>query len=74
MRVSVKVRAKAKQNKIAVQEDGSLKAYVTAAPEKGKANLAVAALISEHYSCRKTDVVLVHGATSPEKVFHIPDR
>lgn len=67
--LSVKVTPKAKQNKIVVQENDLLKIYVTAAPEKGAANLAVVALLSEHFHIAKNRIVLLRGAASRNKEF-----
>lgn len=67
--LTVKVTPKAKQNKIAGWENNVLKIYVTAAPEKGQANLAAVALLSEHFHIAKNRIILLRGATSRNKEF-----
>ena len=48
-----------------------LKVRVTAAPEKGKANKAVTALIAAHLGLPKAAVTLVSGNTSQQKLVEI---
>ena len=56
----VKVTTKASQN-IVKEENGRLKAYVTAAPEKGKANKALVGLLSAHFKVKKKDIRIIRG-------------
>jgi uncharacterized protein YggU (UPF0235/DUF167 family) len=44
---------------------------VTAAPEDGKANAAVAALLAQALGVAKSRLTLLRGATSREKVFRL---
>jgi uncharacterized protein YggU (UPF0235/DUF167 family) len=48
-----------------------LKVTVTAAPEKGKANEAIVALLADRLGLRKSDITLVRGATDSNKQFLI---
>ena len=50
-------------------KDGMLKVCVTQAPEKGKANRAVAELLTRKLGLRKSQIELVSGETSREKRF-----
>lgn len=68
---SVKVQPKASANGILGEHDGALKVSVTAAPEKGKANAAVIALVSKHLGLPKSAVEIVHGETSRLKTLRI---
>jgi len=43
------------------------------APEKGKANKALIAVLSEGLSLKKSQIELISGATSPQKRFLIRD-
>ncbi len=47
----VKARPAGKKNAITGEHDGALKVTVTAAPEKGKANAAIVALLAEQLAC-----------------------
>ena len=71
--VVVPVRAKpaARKNAIDGVHDGAVRVFVTAAPEKGKANKAIADLLAKTLGFRKSDVRLLSGETSAQKKFLI---
>ncbi|NBB48360.1 DUF167 domain-containing protein [Rhizobium sp. CRIBSB] len=48
-----------------------LKARVTAVPEKGKANKALAALLSKTLTIPKTAITVVSGETARQKILRI---
>ena len=48
-----------------------LKASVTAAPEKGKANKALISLLSAHYSIPKSALIIVQGETGRMKTIFV---
>ncbi|MBB3594472.1 hypothetical protein FHX08_004876 [Rhizobium sp. BK529] len=58
-----------------IESDGEggmlLKARVTAAPEKGKANKALIALIAKSLGIAKSSVELISGDTSRNKILRI---
>ncbi|MBT6253691.1 DUF167 domain-containing protein [Candidatus Uhrbacteria bacterium] len=51
--------------------DGTLKVRIHAAPEKGKANVELVKVLAEHYGVRKSEVDVVRGHTSRQKVVEI---
>lgn len=51
--------------------EGVIRANVTAAPEDGKANAAVAELLAEALGVAKSRLVLTRGATARDKVFRL---
>ena len=51
--------------------DGMLKVKVAAAPEKGKANAALAAFLAKQLGIRKNAVTIVSGQTSPVKQIEV---
>lgn len=56
----------------ALERDGAvIRAHVTAAPEDGKANAAVAALLADALGVAKSRLVLLRGATARDKVFRL---
>jgi uncharacterized protein (TIGR00251 family) len=69
--VPVRAAAGARRNAILGTRQGMLRVAVTAAPEKGKANRAIVALLSEVFGVTKSAVQLVSGETSPQKRFLI---
>ena len=76
VRVRLKVTPKAKRNQIGGlldEPDGgkALKISVTAAPEDGKANAAVAALLAQEWGVAKSAISVVAGATDRRKLVEI---
>ncbi|MGA2603217.1 MAG: DUF167 domain-containing protein [Verrucomicrobiia bacterium] len=69
--LSVRVTPRAKQNRVQPQEDGSLKVYVTAPPEDGRANEAVVQVIADWLGVKRRDVEIVRGATSRNKIVRV---
>lgn len=69
----VRVRAGARRNDLAGEQDGALKVMVTQAPEKGKANKAVLELLSRRLGVRKSQLRLLAGETSPQKKILVED-
>lgn len=61
----------AKRDALAGQHDGSLKISVTAPPDKGKANAAIIALLSDLLHLPKSNITLLSGETSRQKKFCI---
>jgi uncharacterized protein len=68
VRVAVKVVPGARRERIAGWLGGTLKVAVTAPPERGRANRAVADLLERTLGVA---VRLVEGARSPRKVFEV---
>lgn len=66
-RLDLKVSPKAARNAVTGWMGEVLKVSVTAAPEKGKANQAVEALLAEALGLAKSAVKVVAGQTSKQK-------
>lgn len=60
---------RARCNVLEVQEDGTLRAHVTAPPEDGRANAAVQALLAGALGVAPSRLRLLRGATARDKVF-----
>ena len=56
-----------------VLDEGGYRASVTAPPEDGKANAAVAELLARALGVAKSRLVLLRGATSRDKLFRLDD-
>ncbi|MBL6706795.1 MAG: DUF167 domain-containing protein [Planctomycetaceae bacterium] len=69
IQLPVKAQAGARVNGITGQHDGALKVSVTQAPEKLKANKALAKVIAAALRLKNSQVELSSGATSPAKMF-----
>ena len=76
VRVRLKVTSKAKREQIGGlldEPDGgkALKVAVTAAPEDGKANAALIALLAKEWGVAKSAISVVSGATDRRKLVEI---
>ena len=69
--VKVRVQPKASRGAVLGEHNGALKVAVTAAPEKGKANKAVIEVLAKALGAAKSDMALIAGTTSRDKVFAI---
>ncbi len=58
---------------VARMEDETLRIKVHAAPEKGEANKELIDYLSKELKLPKKEVLLLKGASSRLKTFHIPD-
>jgi uncharacterized protein (TIGR00251 family) len=70
MKLEVKVFPKASRDEL-IKKNGILKAYVKAAPDKGKANKALIELIAKEYRVKKSSVRVVAGEKSRNKVIEV---
>lgn len=68
--LAVRVMPKASAERIVV-EGGTVRVYVTAPPDKGKANKAVIALVAKALELPKSSIELVRGETSRDKLLRI---
>ena len=68
--LAVRATPKAAAERIAVAE-GQVRVWVTAPPDKGKANKAVTALVAKALGVPKSAVVLVRGETAREKMLRV---
>jgi len=67
----VKVVPGASRTRFLGEWEGRARIAVAAAPEKGKANAALAVFLAKLLSVRKRDVIVVAGHTSPLKTIKI---
>ena len=69
MRISVRVKPGTKgATRLEQQEDGSYVAFLHARAHDGEANAALLELISDEFHIAKTQVIIVSGAKSRQKV------
>lgn len=68
----VHVQPKARANAVKGWHGAALRVSVTAAPEGGKANRAVIALLAETFDVARSSINLVRGAASRDKWFRMP--
>jgi len=68
---AIRVQPRSKRNAVIAQPDGTLKVYVTAPPEHGRANDAVAEIMAERLGVKRRQVEIISGATSRNKVVRV---
>lgn len=73
MKVSIKVIPSAKVEQIQPALDGSLKVWLRARPKEGEANKALVKLLSGYYKVSKSQVCIVSGLTSRNKIVEIDE-
>lgn len=71
MKISVIAHPNSKKARIEKDLLGNLHAHVSQTPLEGKANKAIIESLAEYFKVRKSDVVLVSGEKSKNKVFEI---
>jgi len=71
MKIFVKVRPKAREEKVEKIDDINFKVKVTQPPEKGKANLAVVRALADYFNVNQSNVQIVSGSTSKLKIIEI---
>lgn len=71
MKISVKVKAGAKQEKIEKHSPDEYSVWVREPAKEGKANDAVRKALAEHFGVAQWRVELVSGFSSKSKVFEI---
>lgn len=70
-RLRLRVSPKAASNRLVGWHGEALKLRVTAAPERGKANDAVIALLAEALALPRQAIALVQGETAQDKIVEI---
>ena len=65
------MRPRSRHKAVDVSEDGTLRVYVTAPPERGKANEAAVALMADRLGVAKGRVRIVRGQRARTKVLFI---
>jgi uncharacterized protein (TIGR00251 family) len=65
----VRAQPGARRSGVLGEHDGALRVAVTSAADKGKANRAIAKLLSESFGIPQSAVELIAGATSRQKRF-----
>jgi len=70
LRIKIRLQPKAKREKI-IMSQNELKIYVTVPPVDNKANRACIGVLASFFKVPKSNITLVHGARSKEKIFDI---
>ena len=70
MKISVKVKPRARVEKVE-EKDGGLVVFVKAEAKEGKANEAAVKVLADYFGVARSRVRLVSGARSKTKLFEI---
>lgn len=73
MRLSIKVIANAKENKILEESEGKFKVYLREKAINGRANKALIELLSDFFGTKKSRIRIVRGLKSREKIVELFD-
>lgn len=68
---TIRVTPKASSNRIKTEDDGSIRVYVTTAPEDGKANKKVIEVLAKELKIAKSRIAIIKGETSRDKTIVI---
>ena len=71
VRLRLRVSAGASRRRVLGVHGGALKLSVKAPPERGRANKDVLALVAETFGLAPSDVEILSGETSPDKVVRL---
>ena len=71
MLIKIKVIPKAKLNKIEKISDTEYRLWVTASPDKGKANQAVIETLADELGVAKSKIEIITGLTNREKLIKV---
>jgi len=71
MKIFVKVKPRAEEEKVEKIDDINFKVQVTQPPEKGKANMAVVKALAGYFNVNRSNVQIVSGSSSKLKVIKI---
>jgi uncharacterized protein (TIGR00251 family) len=71
MKISVKVKPNARQEKIEKVNESHFLIRVKEKPQEGKANKAVIKVLAEYFGVPQSQIVLLKGQSSREKIFEI---
>jgi len=68
---NIRVIPRARVNSITADTDGTLRVHTTTAPTDGKANDAVIRALSEYWKIPRSQIRIIRGQTSHNKVVEI---
>jgi uncharacterized protein (TIGR00251 family) len=71
MKIFIKTKPSAKQEKIEKIGEKSFEVFVKAPAKNGKANEAVIRILAKHFSVTKSSIKIIAGATARQKIVEI---
>ena len=74
MKITVKVKTNSKTERIEKNDSGIYNIWVSAIPEKGRANKRVIEILSDHFKVSKSSINIICGEMSKSKIIEIKER
>ena len=71
MKISVKLKPNAKEEKVIQVSQREFLVWVKARPERGKANLAAREVLARHFAVAKSCIRLLKGQACRQKLFEV---
>lgn len=71
MKIFVKVKPRAKENKVKRMSNIHFIVFVTEPPEKGKANKLLIKLLSDYFNLPASKISIISGIRSKEKIIEL---
>lgn len=71
MKIFVRVKPKAKEDRVERVDDVNFKVWVKEPAEKGRANQAVLKTLADYFSVSQSNIRIISGATSRLKIIEI---
>jgi hypothetical protein len=71
MQIKLKVKTKAKEEKVVEIGDNNFEVHVKQIPEKGKANTAVIKLLAKHFKTPQDSIKIITGKINSRKIVEI---
>jgi len=71
MKIFIKVKPKAKEEKVEKIDDVNFKVFVKQPPEKGRANYAIIRVLADYFNVNQSKIQIVSGSTSKVKIIEI---
>ena len=74
MKITAKIKTRAKKNEIIKINENSYKISVTEIPEKGKANNIIIEILAKNFKIPKNKITIISGLTNNIKVVNIDNE
>jgi len=71
MKIFVKVKPKAKEERVIKISETNFKVWVQETPEKGRANQAVLRVLADYFGTSQSSIKIISGSTSKLKIIEI---
>ncbi|MEK7104037.1 MAG: DUF167 domain-containing protein [Patescibacteria group bacterium] len=71
MKITIKVKTKAKKEKVVEIGDNNFEVWVKQLPEKGKANEAIVKIVAKYFKTPQNSVKIIAGKNNSRKIIEI---